>query len=76
MSRFLAALTLSLFAVTAFASDPGKELDNAAVGPCVSGSRANVVDGVEVQAASESPACRQFFKAWSAYSASSNASSS
>jgi len=31
MSRFLAALTLALFAVTAFASDPSKELDNAAV---------------------------------------------
>src|SRR5579863_7808987 len=31
MSRFLAALTLALFAVTAFASDPSKELDNSAV---------------------------------------------
>lgn len=31
MSRFLVALTVALFAVTAFASDPSKELDNAAV---------------------------------------------
>ena len=31
MSRFLIALTVALFAVTAFASDPSKELDNAAV---------------------------------------------
>lgn len=31
MSRFVIALTVALFAVTAFASDPSKELDNAAV---------------------------------------------
>ena len=31
MSRFIIALTVALFAVTAFASDPSKELDNAAV---------------------------------------------
>jgi lipid-binding SYLF domain-containing protein len=30
MSRFLVALTLVLFAITAFASDPSKELDNSA----------------------------------------------